>query len=374
MLLAPLFLQAQTTGSRDLVDVKAQIRAEVAHNSSELANLRQKGERDFFEFDIRKDVARPLLHVADIQLALEQADPQHGTFNLVIQVDENRLEKTSQPANVPIQFLVGRDKLRYEVVVNFIDTDRIRGYVSTPNRSILDSDRARQSQPSPKSVASQDKATSAEVRRTSVQFEGRAVTVTIPKLDKEGFFPEGPSTVCIEGPPNRQCYTAPEDHGIDPQVEVVELSKGKPALLFSAFSGGVSGSSLHLALLRPGRLDALDNMISVGPVSNQSEHAFWTEPKVSQSPIFVVADFVWGPNESHYSEHRFVISAYVYLSSDLVDDPMYYLDDKYLTLRRYDQDAGDHILISERTEILKRLMKVKAERERKKRPPKSGTF
>jgi hypothetical protein len=200
----------------------------------------------------------------------------------------------------------------------------------------------------------------------SVKFEGRAVTVTIPKLDKDGFFPEGPSTVCIDGPPRRQCYTAPQDYGVKPQVEVVELSKGMPALLFSASSGGVSASSLHIALLRPGKFDALDNIISVGPVSNQSEHAFWTEPEISQSPIFVVADYVWGPDETHYSEHRFVISAYVLLPSNLLEGPMYFLDDRYLTLRKYDQDAGNQILKAERNEILTRLKNIKTERERKK--------
>jgi hypothetical protein len=90
---------------------------------------------------------------------------------------------------------------------------------------------------------------------TSVNFEGRAVTVTIPKTDKEGFFPEGPSTVCIEGA--RQCYTAPQDHGIDPHVEIVELTEGKHALLFTALSGGVSGRTVHFALLRPGRFGNL---------------------------------------------------------------------------------------------------------------------
>jgi hypothetical protein len=31
-----------------------------------------------------------------------------------------------------VTFLVGRDRLRYELVVNKVDKDRIRGYISTP--------------------------------------------------------------------------------------------------------------------------------------------------------------------------------------------------------------------------------------------------
>ncbi|MBI4471932.1 MAG: hypothetical protein HY646_04640 [Acidobacteria bacterium] len=35
------------------------------------------------------------------------------------------------------QFLAGRDRLRYELIVNFVDKDRIRGYVSTPKDKVL---------------------------------------------------------------------------------------------------------------------------------------------------------------------------------------------------------------------------------------------
>src|SRR5262245_2282638 len=39
---------------RQLVDVKNGLSDRIAKNSSELADLRKKGERDYFEFDIRK--------------------------------------------------------------------------------------------------------------------------------------------------------------------------------------------------------------------------------------------------------------------------------------------------------------------------------
>jgi hypothetical protein len=51
------------------------------------------------------------------------------------------LEKKEQTANGPIQFLVGRDKLRYEVVVNFIDKDKVTGYLSTPKDKVLSAER-----------------------------------------------------------------------------------------------------------------------------------------------------------------------------------------------------------------------------------------
>jgi len=60
---------------------------------------------------------------------------------VLIQVDDSRLEKKDRTANEPVQFLVGRDKLRYEVVVNFVDKDKISGYLSTPKDKVLSAER-----------------------------------------------------------------------------------------------------------------------------------------------------------------------------------------------------------------------------------------
>jgi hypothetical protein len=122
---------------RQLVDVKTTLSAGIAKNSDELGQLRKKGERDYFEFDIRKNSKQPLQRVADIQLGLLKTDPKNHKYSLAIQVDDNRLEKKDKTANEPVQFLVGRDELRYEVVVNTVDKDHIKGYISTPKDKVL---------------------------------------------------------------------------------------------------------------------------------------------------------------------------------------------------------------------------------------------
>jgi hypothetical protein len=122
---------------RQLVDVKNVLSDGIARNSGELAELRRKGERDFFEFDLRKNSKQPLQRIADLQLALLKTDPKNHKYSVAIQVDDNRLEKRDRTTNEPVQFLVGRDALRYEIVVNAIDKDRIRGYVSAPKDKVL---------------------------------------------------------------------------------------------------------------------------------------------------------------------------------------------------------------------------------------------
>ena len=122
---------------RQLVDVKTVLSEGIAKNSTELASLRKKGERDYFEFDIRKNSKQPFQRVGDIQIAVLKTDAKKAKYSVAVQVDDNRLEKKDRTTNEPVQFLVGRDELRYEMVVNAIEKDRIRGYVSMPKDKVL---------------------------------------------------------------------------------------------------------------------------------------------------------------------------------------------------------------------------------------------
>jgi chromosome segregation ATPase len=126
---------------REITDVRSSLSAQIARNSGELSELRKKGERDFFEFDVKKPKKNEMTRVADIQLQLRKTDPKRAKYDVLIQVDDSKLEKKDRTANEPVQFLVGRDKLRYEIVVNFVDKDRIRGYLSTPKDKALAAER-----------------------------------------------------------------------------------------------------------------------------------------------------------------------------------------------------------------------------------------
>src|SRR5689334_2151803 len=158
---------------------------------------------------------------------------------------------------------------------------------------------------------------SAQAIRSGPKFMGREVTIAAPGLEDEpGVFPKGPASVCVEGPPQRQCYTAPRDFGGSPAVEVVQFKKGAPVLFFSAASGGVSGWSIHFAVLRSGKGASLENLLPSADVSNQNQHAFWNEPGISDAQIFLTADAVWGSGEGHYDDHRYKIAVYVLKTLD----------------------------------------------------------
>jgi hypothetical protein len=203
-------------------------------------------------------------------------------------------------------------------------------------------------------------AQSVESRQNIPEFMGRKVTIVEPeKLDADGFFPSGPASVCVEGPPQRQCYTAPQEFGNSPAVTVVHLQRDLPSLLFSAASGGISGWRIHFALLRPGSGTGLEDLLMADvSISNQSQYAFWSDSSISDAQIFVTAGYVLGPDEGHYGQHRYEISAYARRSS-FGHGGSYWLEDRYMTVHKYDLENTD-VLASERQEVFARLRRLEA--------------
>jgi len=120
---------------RQLIDVRDTLTAAVAKNASELAEFRRKGERNYYEFAI--DKKNVWTNIEDIKLSLSKADTKNHRFNLKILVDDNQLEKKDRNINEPLQFLVGKSRLRYEVVINWVKKDKVGGYLSTPKDKIL---------------------------------------------------------------------------------------------------------------------------------------------------------------------------------------------------------------------------------------------
>jgi len=126
---------------RQLVDVKDSLSAAVAKNSAELAELRRKGERDYFEFQIPKK--NQLTKIEDIRVILTKADGKKGKYSMKIVVDDNQLEKKDRTINEPVQFLVGRNRVRYELVVNWVKKDSVGGYLSIPKDKALSSEQTK---------------------------------------------------------------------------------------------------------------------------------------------------------------------------------------------------------------------------------------
>jgi len=130
--------------ARDLSDVKTTLNDGIARNAAELALLRKKGERDYLDLDIRRDAKTAFQRIGDIQISVTKTDPKRQKYSVMILADDNHLEKRDRTVNEPVQFLVGHDQLRYEMVINTVNKDRIQGYLSTPKDKVLSAERTTQ--------------------------------------------------------------------------------------------------------------------------------------------------------------------------------------------------------------------------------------
>ena len=102
----------------------------VARNHDELQELKRRGERSYYEFDLPKEKAPR--RIANISILLKRTDPGKGKYTLEVVADDKKVEKKDKTVNEPVQFYVARARIPYEIVVNEVRKDRVVGYLATP--------------------------------------------------------------------------------------------------------------------------------------------------------------------------------------------------------------------------------------------------
>jgi len=105
----------------------------IATNGKELSALKALGERNYSDFTIakagRKD--KPT-KVGDLQVLLKDCDPKRGTYTIEVIADDRTVIKKDRTVNEPVQFMLSRASLPYELVVNDVKKGLIKGYVAAP--------------------------------------------------------------------------------------------------------------------------------------------------------------------------------------------------------------------------------------------------
>ncbi len=101
----------------------------IAKSHDELEFLKHKGDRNYFEFTLKKKERSKL---ATITLELKKSDPKKSRFTFNILADDHTIEKKDRTLGEPLQFYTGRDKQLYEIVIFTVGKDEISGYLATP--------------------------------------------------------------------------------------------------------------------------------------------------------------------------------------------------------------------------------------------------
>jgi DNA repair exonuclease SbcCD ATPase subunit len=102
----------------------------IARNSTELEELKHKGDRTYYEFTLDKNKDPKLM--SSIKLQLKKVDMKKGRFTLNVNSDDRIIEKKDKTLDEPIQFYSGKTPALFEIVVNNIGKNTVSGYLSVP--------------------------------------------------------------------------------------------------------------------------------------------------------------------------------------------------------------------------------------------------
>ena len=106
----------------------------IARNHDEVEELKRLGERDIFEFSLKKE--KTPQHVGPIQVVLRKTDTKHYKYTVDVVADDKNIEKKDKTVGEPIQFYVRGARAPYEIVVFDLGKDQAKGYLSTPKSAI----------------------------------------------------------------------------------------------------------------------------------------------------------------------------------------------------------------------------------------------
>lgn len=104
----------------------------IAHNGQELDMLKRKGERNYYDFTLRKGARTP---ISTVSLQLKKVDPKKSKFTLNVIADDRTIEKKDRTVGEPLQFYTGRDHMLYELVVFTAEKNVVTGYLATPKNA-----------------------------------------------------------------------------------------------------------------------------------------------------------------------------------------------------------------------------------------------
>ena len=115
-------LEGSISSTRD------ELNGSIAKNHEELVALEQRGERNYYEFDLSKN--KTFKKAGPISVSLRKTDAKHDHYDVALMVDDNQLQKKNVDLYEPIWLRDSDDPQPLEIVVNKIDKNHVHGYVS----------------------------------------------------------------------------------------------------------------------------------------------------------------------------------------------------------------------------------------------------
>jgi len=127
-------LQKTTTDLKRTIGDMGVMSGLIATNSKDLDALRALGERNYFEFDLEKGAMTK--KVGNVTLTLKKSDPKRNRYTIAVLADDKLVEKRDKTINEPVQLYMGGSRQPYEIVVNQVKKDGVKGYLATPKVNV----------------------------------------------------------------------------------------------------------------------------------------------------------------------------------------------------------------------------------------------
>ena len=102
----------------------------IARNKEEVEELKRRGERTIFEFDIQK--SNSMQRIGPIQVRLRKVDTKRQKYSMDINVDDKTIERKDKALYEPVQFVSRSSRSVQEIIVFELSKDRVVGYLSAP--------------------------------------------------------------------------------------------------------------------------------------------------------------------------------------------------------------------------------------------------
>jgi hypothetical protein len=128
--------KARSDLEASLDSTAAGLNGSIAKNHDELVALEKLGQRSYYEFDLSR--SKEFSRTGPISLSLRHADTKHERYNMMLLVNDNRIEKKDVDLYEPVWISSSSGPQPLEIVVNKITKNHIHGYISGPKYSNSD--------------------------------------------------------------------------------------------------------------------------------------------------------------------------------------------------------------------------------------------
>ena len=122
--------QTRTDLQNNLNSTRDELSTSIAKNHDELVILQKRGDRNLYEFDLER--SKQFHRVGPLNVSVRSVNQKHRYYDLVMTVEDQQVERKHVSLYEPLMLRLADRPQPVELVVNRIDKNGVRGYISEP--------------------------------------------------------------------------------------------------------------------------------------------------------------------------------------------------------------------------------------------------